>query len=83
MGRTAFKDALKLDPSLWVHCGGEWGRGPGYRDRVARWNREWFNEPARQEVESELFGLISREWAVLLKRISTLLQVDELEPATA
>ena len=21
MGRTAFKDALKLDPSLWVQCG--------------------------------------------------------------
>ena len=83
MGRTAFKDALKLDPSLWVQCGGEWGQGPGYRDRVARWNREWFNEPARQEVESELFALISREWAVLLKRLSTLLQVDEPEPATA
>ena len=83
MGRTAFKDALKLDPSLWVQCGGEWGQGPGYRDRVARWNREWFSEPARQEVESELFALISREWAVLLKRISTFLQVDELEPATA
>lgn len=83
MGRTAFKDALKLDPSLWVQCGGEWVQGPGYRDRVARWNREWFNEPARQEVESELFALISREWAALLKRISTLLHVDELEPATA
>jgi len=83
MGRTAFKDALKLDPSLWVQCGGEWGQGPGYRDRVARWNRDWFSEPARQEVENELFALISREWAVLLKRISTLLQVDELKPATA
>jgi hypothetical protein len=22
----AFKDALKLDPSLWVQCEGEWGR---------------------------------------------------------
>ena len=83
MGRTAFKDALKLDPSLWVQCVGEWGQGPGYRDRVARWNREWFSEPARQEVESELFALISREWAVLLKRLSTLLLVDELEAATA
>jgi transcriptional regulator with XRE-family HTH domain len=81
MGRTSFKDALKLDPSLWVQCSGEWGQGPGYRDRVARWNRQWFSEPARHEVENELFALISREWAALLKRISTLLQVDE--PVTA
>ena len=27
MGRTAFKDALKLDPSLWTQCEGEWGLG--------------------------------------------------------
>ena len=38
MGQTAFKDALKLDPSLWVDCENEWGQGPGYRDRVAGWN---------------------------------------------
>lgn len=83
MGRTTFKDALKLDPSLWAQCEGEWGQGPGYRDRVAGWNRQWFTAPARQEAERELFGLIAREWAVLLKRLSTLLEVDDPEPAVA
>lgn len=52
-------------------------------DRVAGGTGRWFSEPARPEVESELFALISREWAVLLERLSTLLQVDELEAATA
>ena len=83
VGRTSFKDALKLDPSLWLQCEGEWGRGPGYRDRVAAWNRQWFSAPARQAVERELFELLSREWGVLLKRLSSLLQVDETEAASA
>ena len=79
MGRTTFKDALKLDRSLWVKCENEWGRGSGYRDRVADWNKQWFSDPARQEVERELFDLIDREWEALLKRLSSLLQVDETE----
>ena len=83
MGRTAFKDALKLDPSLWPQCEGEWGRGSGYRDRVAAGNRQWFSAPARQAVERELFELLSREWEVMLKRLSSLLQVDETEVASA
>lgn len=76
MGRTAFKDALKIDPSLWAQCEGEWGQGPGYRDRVARWNQQWFSADPRRRFEQELFGVISREWDVLLKRLSALLETD-------
>ena len=82
MGRTTFKDALKLDRSLWVQCENEWGRGLGYRDRVANWNEQWFSDPVRQEVERELFELIDREWKVLLRRLSSLLEVDETETAS-
>ena len=82
-GRTAFKEALKHDPTLWVQCESEWGRGSGYRDRVAEWNEQWFNAPEQQEVEHELFELINRAWGVLLKRLSSLLQVDEAETGNA
>jgi hypothetical protein len=77
MGQTAFKDALKLDPSLWANCEKEWGRGPGYRDRVLRWNEVWFSAESRQELEQELRDVIVREWAVVLKRLSSLLEIDE------
>ena len=83
MGRTAFKDAFKLDPSIWAQCEAEWGTGPGYRDRVADWNRQWFSAQPRQDVERELFDLIAREWAVLLKRLSSLLQTDDVAAAGA
>ena len=82
-GRTAFKEPLKHDPSLWVQCESEWGRGSGYRDRVADWNEEWFNAPEQQEVERELFELFDREWGALLSRLSSLLQVDKTEAPNA
>jgi len=82
MGQTAFKDALKLDPSLWVNCDGEWGRGPGYRVRVAGWNDQWFEATPRQQLEQELSTVISREWDAVLNRLSSLLETDAV-PAGA
>ena len=76
MGQTAFTDALKLDPSLWLNCESEWGKGYGYRDRVAGWNQQWFGAEPRQHLEQELSGVISREWDVALKRLSSLLETD-------
>jgi transcriptional regulator with XRE-family HTH domain len=81
MGQTAFKEALKLDPSLWVNCENEWGQGPGYRDRVAGWNDLWFSAEPRQELEQELRDVVAREWGVTLKRLSSLLETDVGEPA--
>jgi hypothetical protein len=76
MGQTSFKDALKLDPSLWVNCENEWGQGSGYRDRVARWNQEWFSAEPRRDLEQELWEFVTREWGVTLKRLSSLLETD-------
>lgn len=76
MGQTAFKEALKLDPSLWPNCENEWGQGPGYRDRVARWNREWFSAEPRRDLEQELWAVVAREWGVALERLSSLLETD-------
>jgi transcriptional regulator with XRE-family HTH domain len=77
MGQTAFKEALKLDPSLWANCENEWGHGPGYRDRVARWNQQWFSDERRQDLEREVWEVVKREWSIALKRLSSLLGIDE------
>lgn len=76
MGQTAFEEALKLDPSLWVNCENEWGQGPGYRDRVVRWNREWFSGEPRRDLEQEFWEVVTREWGVALERLSSLLETD-------
>jgi hypothetical protein len=61
---------------LWVNCESEWGQGPGYRDRVARWNDVWFGAEQRQELEQELRDVVTRERAIVLKRLSSLLETD-------
>lgn len=78
MGQTAFKDALKLDPSLWVNCEKEWGQGKGYCDRVAKWNDHWFTAEPRQEIEQELRDAVTREWSIVLKRVASLVETDSL-----
>jgi len=76
MGLTIFKEALKLDPWLWLNCEKEWGQGPGYRDRVARRNREWFDAESRRNLEQELWEVVTREWGTTLERLSSLLETD-------
>jgi hypothetical protein len=77
MGQTSFRDALKLDSALWLKCDAEWGRGPGYRDRVTGHNEEWFMAEPRQELEKELLALIEREWGAALDKLTSLFEPEE------
>jgi transcriptional regulator with XRE-family HTH domain len=74
MGQTVFKEALKADPLFWQVCMAEWGRGPGYKTRVAGINRDWFDSEARRQLEEELRALIGREWARALQSVTELLE---------
>jgi transcriptional regulator with XRE-family HTH domain len=76
MGQTSFKEALKLDSSFWLDCDREWGHGPGYKNRVANRNQDWFSATPRHELEKELWDVVTREWAATLKRLSALLETD-------
>lgn len=77
MGQSSFRDELKVDIAFWVECGSEWGRGPGYRNRVASRNVDWFSAEPRQDLESELWGLIEREWRGALAKVNSLFDTEE------
>jgi hypothetical protein len=77
MGQSLFREELKPDIAFWVECGSEWGRGSGYRDRVAGRNIQWFSDAARQKLERELLALIEREWRGALANLESLFDTDE------
>ena len=74
-GRTIYTHDLKPDSTLWAICKEEWGQGPRYRDRVHRHQEGWFNRDARK-IDRRAEALIEREWREVLKRVSSVLQVD-------
>lgn len=77
MGQTEFKDALRADSSFWQACVAEWGKGYGYKTRVAEHNRVWFDDDARRAMEAELLSLIEREWTRALQGVTDLLEPSE------
>lgn len=74
MGQTSFRKELKLDSAFWLQCDDEWGKGPGYRDRVTTHNIKWFNEDQRQKLEKEIQSLIEREWKGALSTLTSLFE---------
>lgn len=74
MGQTSFREEFKVDAAFWLQCEDEWGKGPGYRDRVTTHNKEWFDADPRQELEIELQSLIEREWKGALANLTSLFE---------
>ncbi|MGA7409354.1 MAG: hypothetical protein WBW33_02650, partial [Bryobacteraceae bacterium] len=73
-GKESFKEALRLDRSLWGKCEREQGRG--YRDRVAQLNRDWFSAEPRKTLEGELLSYAAQEWVGALERLASLVGAD-------
>ena len=72
-GRTTHTYDLEPDGKLWLHCESEWGKGPGYRDRVVKHHEDWF-DIKRDGLERRIRELVDREWENLLGRVSAILE---------
>jgi transcriptional regulator with XRE-family HTH domain len=73
---TLYQDQLRQDPQFWLDNAAEWGNGPGYRNRVLRRNRAWFQEPERHDLEIQVNAVLSREWTALLDRVGSIFEVS-------
>ncbi|ARO87204.1 XRE family transcriptional regulator [Nitrosospira lacus] len=55
-----YRGPLEADEELWSKCANQWGGGPGFKDRVARIIRDWFD--ARIELNQKLEGVMAALW---------------------
>ena len=75
-----YREPLTQAP-VWSQCVSEWGRGPGFRDRVRRYLSEWF-EDTRPDLKETLDVRLNALWQRLV--ITPLLQLaEEQEPDAA
>lgn len=73
-GESLFAEEMKRDKNFWLQCEREWGRGPGYRDRVTTKSTAWFDDASHQNIGDEICALLEQEWTDTLKRIEAMLQ---------
>lgn len=73
-GLTLYRDQLREDSQFWSDNADEWGQGSGYRIRVLRRNRNWFQEPQRRDLEGQIRAVLEREWSTVLERVETIFE---------
>lgn len=76
LGRTIHTRYMKPDAKLWNSCDEEWGRGPGYRNRVSRHHQGWFTDD-KDNITAQaqaLIDLIKKEWQEILERLTAILE---------
>lgn len=74
LGETLFEDEMKRDAMFWRECENEWGKGPGYRERVGQRSRQWFDEERKNDLNVAIQNLLTSEWAESVARVSALLE---------
>ncbi len=55
-----YRSPLEADVDLWSRCAAQWGAGPGFKVRVERIIREWFE--ARTELNQKLETVMVALW---------------------
>ena len=71
---------MKSARCLWRKSDDEWGRGSGYRGRVARHHADWFKGDDAASLQKEVGRLIINEWAEIMGRLSSILDETPDEP---
>ena len=74
-GGTIHTYDMKSDGPFWDSCDSEWGRGPGYRDRVLGHHDDWFGERTDGDggLKSRVREFVEGEWNNLLNRVESIL----------
>ncbi len=63
-GADVFCEKIRSSDTMWSNCSSEWGRGPGFKERVLTHIVNWFKE--NNQLQKELDKLIDKSWNELV-----------------
>lgn len=66
LGESTFRPALKEARQLWRVCVERNGRGPGYRDDIADYINQWFEDPSQGQLHELLEQHLTDSWSEIL-----------------
>ena len=74
-GRTIHTYDMRSDKEFWASCDDEWGRGPGYRDRVLDIHHSWFGARTHgsEGLNNRVREYVGGGWDALLDQVSSIL----------
>ena len=72
-GRAVYEGELKSDSDLWGGLYNQWGKGEGYKGRIAKGSKNWFQEKQYANFESEVTSKAVEGWNKYITEIRQLL----------
>ena len=76
---VAFRETLAGEDAqsrLWIPCQDQWGRGPGYKHRVAGFNQSWFDREIAANTAKRVEEHFLNGWRDILDRLGKRLSVE-------
>lgn len=74
VGQSIFADEMQPDAEFWRLCYREWGRGRGYRERMAQRNSAWFDAEDQPSADSRVIDIVRTDWTESLAALRRLLE---------
>jgi hypothetical protein len=77
VGQSVYSDEMRPDADFWRACYREWGRGRGYRERVAQRNEGWFDDTPHSDSDTRVIETVQAEWEASVAAVAELLDQGE------
>ncbi|HIF9380377.1 TPA: hypothetical protein ACX6RR_000165 [Photobacterium damselae] len=72
-GRSVYENKLRSDQPFWAKAYSQWGKGSGYKDRVAEQTLQWFKVNDHSRFEFDVTRELVRCWEKYLDEIEKLI----------
>lgn len=72
-GRSAYEKSLPQDAHFWRSLFNEWGKGSGYKNRIAEGTSRWFHENDHKDIECLVTERIAQKWQGYVSEVQGLL----------